>query len=243
MIIEISSLKYQTGSDRCFDKLEKGDLLEKINSIIEWDFCKFPMKRVKDPSGAVDENGKDVMVYQENREYLGQTPELKPGNVFKYGNQLLAFEDKNTLVLVLSETGAKGLRRVWDEKISQEIDLFYNYECPESVKYEKAEPTDIPENWESYSVPYELMKMFKDRFLPGRDYPKKGLCIKVEMVSDMYLFPVHLYITDWKIYYDPIELEADQLDYATKQLLSWFYMNVPRLEVESKDKEGEEVKA
>lgn len=69
-------------------------------------------------------------VYPENREYLGNPPSLKPGNVFEFDGQLIAVDKdletgKTRLILYNSETGPLALDRIWKENILVEYNLKY----------------------------------------------------------------------------------------------------------------------
>lgn len=75
-------------------------------------------------------------VYPENREYLGNPPSLKPGNVFEFDGQLIAVDkdpetNKERLVLYTSETGPLALDRIWKENILVE----YNLRFPEEESF------------------------------------------------------------------------------------------------------------
>ena len=221
MVIEISNWTWEAGSGKEADKLEIPSILHKMNSILEWKFCKFP------PLGK-DASPDDPD--KENTEFLGTPPELKVGTVFKLGNQLLAVDSEDSIVMITSETGGLGLRRVWEDIISPEINLAFNVEGPESLSIEKAEASDIPDTWEDHKIPYAQAKIWRDRLIPGREdeYPEKGLVLKATLVSDSFAFPIHLYIQDWRISYDPMEMEPDELKMCTNEVMKWFYDNFTR---------------
>lgn len=220
MVTEISNWTWEAGSRKEVDRLEIPSILHKMNSILEWDYCKFP------PLGkeaSPDDPDK------ENREFLGTPPEMKVGTVFKLGNQLLAIDSEDAIVMITSETGAFGLRRIWEDIISPEINLAFNIDGPEKLDFEKVEASEIPDTWEDYKIPYSQAKIWRDRFLPGRpEYPEKGLVLKATLVSDSFVFPIHLFIQDWRITYDPMEMEEDELKMCTNEVIKWFYDNFPR---------------
>lgn len=227
MVIEISNYKYMTGSNIGYDKVERPGILAKLNAVIEWDFCRFPpLGKDKSP----DDPDK------EDKEFLGADPELKVGSVFKLGNQLLAIDSPDSIVLVMSETGVGGLRRVLDEIVDPELNLMFNCNAPNSVKMEKAEIDDVPiDSWEFHNIPYTQAKIWRDRFIEGRpEYPERGLVLKLEMDSDSFIFPIHLYLLDWGFWWNPMEMDAteddEELKLCTNELMKWFYDNFPRKE-------------
>lgn len=233
MVIEISNWSWEAGSRKEIDRIDIPSILFKLNSIIEWDFCRFPpLGKDKSP----DDPDK------EDTEFLGTPPELTVGKVFKLGNQLLGVDSEDSLVMILSETGGLGLRRTWEENISPEIDLEFNIEKPNNLTFEVSNSSEIPDTWESHRIPYAQAKIWRDRFLPGREYPEKGLCLKAELTSDSFIFPIHLYIQDWTIWYDPIEMEEDELKMCTNEVIKWFYDTFPRLEKPMEFKRSDEEK-
>ena len=221
MVIEISNVTYRKGYGQRLDEVSSPGLLAKLNSIIEWEHCTFPPKQKE---GADDE-------WIEDRDFLGPNPELKVGTAFKFGNQLLAIEDENTIVLVMSETGIGGLQRVWKEKISPEFNIAFGIQ-PDGAEFENAETEDIPDTWEEKRLPYEVMRLLKDRMIPGRDeklFKERGTKVRVVLHSSIIVFPVHLILTDWAFYYDPKELETDELDIVSKELIAVLYSKFPRI--------------
>lgn len=66
-------------------------------------------------------------VYPENRDYLGNPPRLKAGNVFEYDGQLIAVDqDKDgneRLILYNTETGPLALDRIYREAIEVEYSM------------------------------------------------------------------------------------------------------------------------
>lgn len=235
MVIEISNMTYRVGCGIGYDKITIPSLLTKLNTIIEWDFSRFPpLGKDKSP----DDPDK------EDREFLGPEPELKVGSVFKLGNQLLAIEDPDTIVLVMSETGIGGLKRVWDEQIEPELNFAFNVDSPNSLTVKKVSKGEIPDTWEFYNIKYIDAKIWKDRFFPGRpEYNcEEDECLKVEMESDSFILPIHLYLKGWGFFYNTFEMEdPDELKMCANQMIKWFYDNYPRLarpmEFERADKE------
>ena len=226
MVIEISNMTYRVGCGIGYDKLTIPSLLVKLNTVIEWDFCRFP------PLGK-DASPDDPD--KEDKKFLGDSPELKVGSVFKIGNQLVAIDDPDTLVLVMSETGIGGLQRVWDEMIEPEINLAFNIDGPDKLSVEKVSKDSIDgfDTMEFYNIPYVQAKIWKDRFFPGRPEFEcsDDEVLKVEMESDSFIFPVHAYLKGWGFFYNTMEMEdPDELKMFSEQMVKWFYDNYLRLE-------------
>jgi len=224
--------KYRLGSHKGITALEEPGILSKLNEIICWDSSLFPFK--------TKENETDPDI--EDREFLGPDPELVPGSMFIVnGGQVLAVENNDRIILVMSETGPLALHNLYENEITLEFDLKFNYWEGEAT-YEKKELSDIPSNYESYTVPYNLMMVFKNNFLNGRDFPQKGLCLEVKYKSENFLLPLILYIQDWKISYNPIEVDPEQAPDMAKEVIAWFYNNYfpPKIEMPKKEQEHSE---
>ena len=223
MIITVLPNKYRIGSNRGITALDEPNILEKLNKIICWGSSHFPYKP--------KENESDPLI--EDTEFLGKSPELVPGSMFIInGGQVIAVENKDRLILVMSETGPLALRNLYEKRISLEYDLKTNYDSGTSIVFEKKELKDIPAEYESYSVPYDLMMVFKDNFLAGRDYPASNLCLEVELNSDNYILPTKVYIQDWKISYDPIIVDPEAAQDMSKEVIAWFYNNYEPIKME-----------
>lgn len=233
MIVEILAQKYKCGCNRGMTAIEYPSLLGKLNAIIEWDYCKFPPKA----------GGKEDSPEAEDREFLGEDPELKPGNCFLYRGQVIAVDSNEKLVLVVSETGHGALQRIWDEDIKPELEMmFYTAEVSD-VKWEATNtiPSEFSETWR---VPYYIYKIWKEHFVKGRGFLETGLCIKTVMESENFIYPIELYLMDWSVRYNPSILDEEEVEVAVNDLLSWFYNNYQRIkpieEPESKEEDEEE---
>jgi hypothetical protein len=215
MIITVLANKYRIGSHKGITAIEEPNILARLNQIICWKSSHFPYK----------ERATDEDPYVEDTEFLGPDPELVPGSMFIVkGGQIIAVENKDKLVLVMSETGPLALKNLYDNEISLEFDLKFNY-WGGSVVFEEKELKDIPSHYESYTVPYNLMMIFKNNFLLGRSYSKDNLCLEVTLDSDNYVIPPKVYIQDWSISYDPIIVDPEQAPDMAKELIAWFYNN------------------
>lgn len=244
MIIEVLEQKYKCGCNKGMGMIEIPNILGKLNSIIEWDFVKFPV--VKDPNYTDEQreqfiNETDPVLLQdenyipkgyiENKKFLGDDPELKPGDVFEIEKgQIVAVEDKDKLVLIVSETGYGALQRIWDEKINIEVKLFFNN--PNFTTFEWTNESKEPsEDFDKeYRPHYSIYKLWKDRFLPGR-VDNNNLNIKVKIQSEDYFFPVEIYMKDWSILYKSSLIDEDQIEDIFMDILSGFYNNFNRLKL------------
>ena len=237
MIITVLSQIYKCGCNRGITAIEKSSLLPKLNAIIEWDLCEFPTKLEKTVEKETDEEGKEIEVEKEveveDRNFLGENePELKPGNCFLLNGQVIAVDSVDRLVLIVSETGAGALNRLWKECIEPEIDLVFNSYDTEKVDWKVVEENqDVVENEydQTYKVPYNLYKIWKDHFVEGRGFLKRGLMIEAKMESDNFIFPIDFLLEDWSIKYKSLQLEEDEVEYAVKECLCWFYNKYPRI--------------
>ena len=200
---------------------EESELLYKLNSIIEWDFVKYPKKQ-----------GEDV----EDKNYLAPDNILQPGDAFSLGEsgnlQLIRVISENKIGLEHTETGGLALERIVNSIISPEIKMFFNNSIGVSgITFEKFDWEKVPEShgWE-YKIPYDLYKIFSDRFFPKRDEFLGGMKITIE--TDMSVFPIecYLYKSNMKFSEDDV-IEKEFIDELVKDMLAWFYNNYERLEV------------
>lgn len=239
MIIQVLDQKYKCGCGKGMAKLEKPSLLSKLNLIIEWDLCTFPPKKENELTKSkektifedeLDENGqptgkqveKTVPEIEEDRDYLGDPPELRPGNCFLFKGQVIAVENENTLVLVVSETGYLALNRIWEETIVPELDFLYNGERideSDGINSELVDKKVLPDNFESKNLKYAYWRIWKDRSEKEIEEIKKDKLLKCELTSDDYIYPVTIYLDEWKMYYNPEELDEDMVEEAGMKAL------------------------
>lgn len=200
---------------------EEFGLLYKLNSIIEWNFVKYPKKQ-----------GEDV----EDKNYLAPDNILQPGDAFSLGEsgnlQLIRVISEDKIGLEHTETGGLALDRIVNSIISPEIKMFFNNSIGVSgITFEKFDWEKVPEShgWE-YKIPYDLYKIFSDRFFPKRDEFLGGMKITIE--TDMSVFPIecYLYKSNMKFNEDDV-IEKEFIDELVKDMLAWFYNNHERLEV------------
>lgn len=194
------------------------ELKEKYNSIDESNESE--RKAVENEFGNIANT-----LYKEDRLFLGDNPELKPGNVFEIlPGQIVAVDDKNTLILIVSETGACALDRIWKEHIEPEFNMYFGNSDVNKVTWKELTSDPSPEFDKEYRPEYEIYKSWKNSFLEkNSNIPSKGFKIEVTMDSENYILPVNFIMKDWSILYKSEELEEDMIENAVKELLSWFY--------------------
>lgn len=241
MIIEVLSQKYRCGCERGMAEFVLPGILIKLNSIIEWDFCRFPEEIVQEKADPTDENSQVVERKIEKRNFLGDDPELKPGNCFLYKGQVIAVDSEDRLILIVSETGYGALDRIYEENLKTEFEMMFNEFNVEDVKWEVEESGIIPDEFdEVYQVPYNYYNIWKERFVAGRGFIPPGLCLKVTMESDTFWGPLDFYMLDWSVRYKSSQLEPDEVEYAVKELLSWFYDHYKRIKALERQTEKED---
>lgn len=241
MIIEVLSQKYRCGCERGMAEFVLPGILIKLNFIIEWDFCRFPEEIVQEKADPTDENSQVVERKIEKRNFLGDDPELKPGNCFLYKGQVIAVDSEDRLILIVSETGYGALDRIYEENLKTEFEMMFNEFNVEDVKWEVEESGIIPDEFdEVYQVPYNYYNIWKERFVAGRGFISPGLCLKVTMESDTFWGPLDFYMLDWSVRYKSSQLEPDEVEYAVKELLSWFYDHYKRIKALERQTEKED---
>ena len=171
MKIDILSQKYKVGCERGINYIDKPGLLTKLNMIIEWPKCNFPQEFDHDEereTGEVDDEGKPIVqtvhIFKENRNFLGDEPELQPGNCFKLDGQLIAVDGPNRLILMVSETGGLALQRLWEEKIAPEIEMTFNDYDIDDVEMSDVNPSNIPEGLESEKIEWRYWNLWRNQF-------------------------------------------------------------------------------
>lgn len=210
---------------------EEFGLLYKLNSIIEWDFCKWPKKQSEDV---------------EDRDYLAPDYVLKPGDAFSIGEagnlQILRVISEDKIGLEHTETGGLALDRLKNSIIQPEIQMFFNNSLGvDQVQIEEFNHDSIPSThqWE-YKIPYNIYKIFLDRFFPDREnYYSKGMKLVIE--TEMSVFPIECYLHKSTIKFNEDDVfDEEFIGELVKDLMAWFYNNYPRLKVIEKEKQSEE---
>lgn len=171
MKIDVLPQKYKVGCERGINFIKKPGLLDKLNMIIEWPKCSFPHVPDHDEerdTGQVDDEGnpitQTVHIFKEDRTFLGDDPELKPGNCFKLDGQLIAVDSDDRLILMVSETGGFALQRLWEEKILPEIEMVFNDYDIDNVEMEDIDPNDLPKDLESGKLEWKYWNIWRNQF-------------------------------------------------------------------------------
>lgn len=203
------------------------DLLTKLNCIIEWEFCKWPLKE-----------GSET---ERDEKYLGDVPEFKPGDVFSLGGngnlQVIRIIDNDTIGLEHTETTGLALTRIWEEQIKPEIELFFNSNTTSSqIEIEDIDTIFIPADFTaSHQIPSYLYQLWRNRCLYGRDWLRENHCLKIVNQSEFTIFPVTYYLTGYRILFNPQDLEGMGDDFVKGliwETMDWFYNNYTRTGVE-----------
>lgn len=220
MVFEVLTQKYKCGCGMGAAELKVPGILDKINELAEWDLVKFPRTRQHD----VEVNGETVPVMLEDRKYLGDDPKLEPGHCIFLGGQVIAFDSPDRMVLVISETGGRSLKRIYEEWIEAEWELTNEIENTIGFDYEDIEEVDESEYDGTMPIPYSYYRVWKNLYLNGEE---KKIAVKL----DGGFFPTHIVLDKWDIKYKTDEWEEGELDvleYLVLGVLSWFCKFCPR---------------
>lgn len=234
MVIKVLEQKYDCGCNRGLSILEDENLLRNLNLIIEWDLCAWPKKLKEGFSGDAPSESD----FEDNKKFLGEEPELKPGDCFLYKGQVIAVNSKDSLVLIVSETGNLALERIYEENIKPELSLLFSADDTVEVDWSMLEDKDnIPDMQGELRIP-QTYRIWRERFLAGRGEDVKIYCT---VTSDDFVVPYHFILTDYCIKYYKSEFSDDkeeqsELRYIVNNVLAWFCNNYSRkvnpLEVE-----------
>jgi hypothetical protein len=250
MIIEVLKEKYKCGCNRGIAVVEQEGLLEKLNSIIEWDFVIFPSEPdgevtvtvdVPIPDGGTKPIEGRLNLRKEKRDFLGAENKLLPGNTILIDGNIIAVDNESTLVLLLSKTGVKSLNRIVDEQINAELELKERYTNGKfTINWSPIE--QVPENFTLKCNPlFKYHKLFIDKFTPGRESligEGDNRIIKVTYKSDRIFFPVELVFDGWSVYYDADNMYYDEDDEnfiadIAVDVFSYFFNTYDRLKAET----------
>lgn len=218
MIVTILGDKYRCGSNMGITATESEGILEKLNSIIEWDLCSFPKKLKEDG----DPNKSEDWV--ENREFLGEKPELKPGNIFVFDGQVIAVDTENRLILCVTETGFLALERFKNEVLEVEYKWKNNNRICNVSHSEVKDENDIKDYTGNFRVPYNIMRYWKQKL--QNKLPEKGKALKFEFEDTDYIYPISLVIKDWDIKYNPEEVFEERINITSDNILAWCWNNL-----------------
>lgn len=214
MIIELTAQKYKVGCGKGLDMYEEPNLLDKLNYIIEWDFCKMPVSLVETVEQEVDGEKLKINIYEEDK---NRVTELKIGDTFLFNGQVFAIDSEERIVLVVSGTGRGALGRFIEEVFHPEYKMMYGNR-------------DVDVDWElhdedrgefdtSLSVPYIDYRIWRDRFVAGReDLVKRkkdnAIQVKATVKVEGFLLPIEIILGDWEAYY-----RSDEFDEEDREML------------------------
>lgn len=215
MIITVLTQKYNCGCNRGISKEETPDLLKKLNKSIQWDKVTWPEKE------------KDVP----DTNYLGNPPQLKPGDTFLWDGNVFAINDENSIVLIVSETGPLSVKRFVNY-----LDCDYKYKLStEGTNIDDLDMEVIPweepgEDLEEFRVKYTNYICMKNRL----NVPEvlKKIRIKINNLSLPVILPTVIYIEGQKILYNPEEIDPNILEDVL--VLVFYYI----IETQNKEKKG-----
>ena len=221
MVISIVSQKYACGCGRGQSEWKEKDVLKKLNGIIEWERCAFPFKLKEngDPKNAED--------YIQDREFLGEKPELKPGDCFYWNKQLFGIDNLDSIILLISETGPlAGKRLLTQIKLENSFkneseNLSFTIEGVNEIPGDQALETITPD--------YNTINTMWDKFWRGR-YEEPVL--KFKITDENFIMEPVLYWNqkEFKFYYNPEEIfEKEEADYIINLLFATLYKNYDRM--------------
>lgn len=211
---------------------EEPGILNKINTVIEWDFVVYP-KKLDNPE-------------EQDLGYLDFEQELKPGDAFSIGEsgnlQIFRIVSENKLGLEHTETGGLSLNRFIEKNLHPEFQIIFNYEFGrKDINLTICD--DIPNNYDfEKRIPYDNYKIWSERFFPGRPECENKV-LKLTINSDTLLFPLSIYIKKNAVFFDKEDLvdENEFVDWIIDNTLAWICNNYPRLVVIEKPKPDQDV--
>ena len=211
---------------------EESGILDKINTVIEWDFVTYP-KKLDNPE-------------EQDLGYLNFEQELKPGDAFSIGSsgnlQIFRIISNDKLGLEHTETGGLSLNRFIEKTLNPEFETIFNYEFGrKDVTLSLCD--DVPADYDfEKRIPYDRYKIWSERFFPGRPECENKV-IKLDIEPDSLLFPLSIYIRKNSVFFDKEDLvdETDFIDWVINNALAWICNNYPRLEIVEKPDQNKEI--
>ena len=200
------------------------NILNYLNTIIEWPWCEFPRLCTVNS----ETNEKEEV---ELRNFLGDVPKLSPGNCFLYKGQVIAIGNKDTLILLNSETGPLALKRILKTNILPEIELYYEIPDVEDLEWEEVGELDAKINSDSVvTPPFDYYVIWNDYFINGRFDKDKEIFIKIEVSDEDFIFPVTLFFSSaHRVYVNKKHfIDDDHVNSTVKKIISWFINNESR---------------
>lgn len=239
MIVEVLEQKYKCGCNRGMNDFTQPGLLKKINRIIDWEHSYFPKNIIHketikfpkyDSSGNAMIKGfkeEEVLLYEENRNFLGDTKELRPGNCILLNGSVIAIDSEDRIVLVLSETGRMSLNRIYVDIIEPEYS-YIDVTVPDDFKVQINNSYVESDFDQEIAVPYVDFKLWKDRLACSKYRDEKNIRFTIQ--SPLLLYPIDLLFSDWVVKYKSEDFEPEEdndlLSDYIKLIISWFLKNV-----------------
>jgi len=211
MLIQALLQKYQSGCNKGIYALQIPGLLNKLNSIIKW-------KPYDDPEIEKKFEHKDT---------------LSSGDCFLYNGQVIAVDNENQLVLIVSETGPLALDRIVKEHLLPEYELKDIYKDINSFNFKLLESKfQIPEVYtEKIKIDSIYQRILKEhcKYLTYLEIPT----IEFIIDSDVLFMPITIFYKDNYLYYNKEELiDEDLVKEAIKEVISGVYNNIDILNEE-----------
>lgn len=213
MKVAILKQKYKVGCGKGVNYLDRVGILSALNKIIDWNNSTFPS---------------DAGV--EDRMFLGENPQLAPGNCFEFSGQVIAIDGEDRIVLVVSETGPLALERLLSETIQPELKVLKAVDIlevlPENINPQAIETEDHKSNYDStVELDSSVFNLWKRHITKGDRYNSSIIEYIVEG-SDVFIIPVKIVMSgpDRKVFYN-----SDELDESTAELLAECLVNYERL--------------
>lgn len=207
MIVGILPQIYKCGCGKGIHAIKYLSLLEYLNEIIDWSKCKWPEEIDKD---ATTDPEKPVM--KENTEFLGNPPQLKPGNCILWDGNVIALDDSDTAILVVSETGPLSIERF---KTAVENEMSF-YDNPR-IKCERVEK-EKPEETEAYRTGYSKWSIIKEKI---NNEPETLKVVDEETL----LFPITVWVEGADIIFDPQEVDREAIEMLSGSIYLWLSAN------------------
>lgn len=158
MVFEILGELYKCGCERGVADYKEEGILRRLNALAEWDKCRFPKNIQRKETLVYGQEGKsaEIVLFEENRDFLGPNPTLQPGNMIKVGEMIIAIDSPNRLVLslgkkegsfkrFLEEVYREELRFIFKERYLPDFDLTWEELEFDDPSYDIPVSLDFPE--------------------------------------------------------------------------------------------------
>lgn len=222
--------------DSTYPQINLERILEKLNSVIDWNNSNFPVKlkpeiqeKLYGSANIKDKVELSESIYEmanpanwiQNREYLGEIPELKPGNVFEWDGTAFLVNSPNNIVGIVSESGVYSINRL-EETIEKEYELqMMNYPLDLEVLIEPCNSfSSLPESFKKTDSNLTYSMILVDKL--GEDFKKNGdiKFFKISLKSEEGDYQVELFSNRSSIFYDENDLDEVTANAFAKVFLS-----------------------